>query len=94
MPEDFDGESPVRTDADSDHVLLYTLAQPHAGIKTLLDNVAEGAVQKQLDADVGIGAENRLQLRPGQAAMCAANVAAWTAAVVVAQLCLSVVFGR
>src|SRR5690606_4906399 len=57
-------QSPVRPDPHRDHVFLDALAQPHTGVETFLDDIAECAVEDQLDADVGIGAEHRLQLGP------------------------------
>jgi hypothetical protein len=60
-------QAPVRADSHGDHVLLDALAQPDAGVEALLDDVAERAVEDQLDADIGIVLEHGLQLRPDHA---------------------------
>ncbi|MNL26457.1 hypothetical protein D3C87_1479850 [compost metagenome] len=57
-------QTPVRPDADGDHVLFDAFAEADAGVVALLDDIAEGVVQQQLDADVGIGGQHRLQFGP------------------------------
>ena len=47
-------ETPVRADANRDHVLVDTFAQTDPGVEALLDNVAHGVVAVEFDSDVGI----------------------------------------
>lgn len=50
--------------------MLNALSNPDAGVEAFLNDVAEGAVQDQFDADIGIGDKHRLELRPDHAFEC------------------------
>ena len=54
----------VGADAHRNHVLGNLLAEAHAGIESLLDDVDELVVRNQLHIDVRIGREQPLELRP------------------------------
>ena len=54
----------VRPDAHGDHVLGDLLAEPHAGVEALGDDVGQAVVDDELDRDVGIARQQLLQRRP------------------------------
>ena len=56
-------QAPVRTDPDRYLIFLDALTQPDAGVKAVLDDVAEAVVAAELDLDVGVLDENRPELR-------------------------------
>ncbi|MNL37589.1 hypothetical protein D3C87_1597440 [compost metagenome] len=60
-------QAPVRPDPDGYHILLDALAQTNAGVEAFLDDVAERAVEDQLDGDVGVVLQGGLKLRPDDA---------------------------
>ena len=50
--------------ADRDHVLLHLLAEAHAGVETLRNDIGQGGFRVQLDLDVGVVLEQLRQDGP------------------------------
>ena len=62
-----DRHAHVRPDAHRDHVLRHLLAEPHAGVVALGDDVGQAVVDDDLDLDVGVVRQEPRQGRPEDA---------------------------
>src|SRR5260370_953350 len=57
-----DDKSLLWADSDRDHLTIETVAEADARVEALGDDVRESFVEREVDADVGIGGEEARQL--------------------------------
>jgi hypothetical protein len=55
--------SKISSDSNGNHVFRDLFTQPHAGVKSLGDDIREAIVNRDLDFNVGIGREDLLKRR-------------------------------